>query len=84
MVEAGGGPDGARFEPPVLELERLAEVRVGAVKEEAFEVGEHGGVVGLDAEHEVGAGWNRCEFTQWREGATGNQWATVRARPHGH
>ena len=55
VVEAGGGPDGARFEAPVLECERFAEVGFGAVLENAFEVGEHGGVVGLDAEHEVGA-----------------------------
>ena len=55
MVEAGGGPDGARFEPSVLELERFAEVGVEVVLEEAFEVGEHGGMVGLDGEHEVGA-----------------------------
>ena len=46
VVEAGCGADGARFEPPVveLELERFAEVGVGAVLEEALEVGEHGGL----------------------------------------
>ena len=42
-----------QFEPAVLE--RFAEVGVGAMLEEAFEVGEQGGMVGLDAENEVGA-----------------------------
>ena len=40
-----------QFEPAVLELERFAEVGVGAMLEEAFEVGEQGGMVGLDAEN---------------------------------
>ena len=38
----------------MVELRRFAEVGVGAMLEEAFEVGEHGGLVGLDGEHEVG------------------------------
>ena len=33
-VEAGGGPDGARFEPSMVELRRFAEVGVGGVLEE--------------------------------------------------
>ena len=45
------------------------EVGVGAVAEEAFEVGEHGGLIGLDGEHEV-----RAAMTQaLDEGALGEQ-----------
>ena len=55
VVEAGSGPDGARFGAPVAELKRLAEVGTGAMLEEAFEVGTYGGVAGLDGEDEVGA-----------------------------
>ena len=54
-VEAGGGPDGAAFEAPVLKGEGLAEVGLAAPCEEQPEVVEQGRLVALGGEYEVGA-----------------------------
>ena len=49
VVEPGGGPDRARFQTPVIEGERLAEVRLAAGLEEQADVGQQGRLVVFEA-----------------------------------
>jgi hypothetical protein len=58
VVECGGGPDGARFQAPVLQAQRFAEVRLAARGEVQADVGGQGGLMVLGDEQRVGAAGN--------------------------